>query len=81
MHHVAEKLTLEDVPPAWRNTPIVHLGPLTNEIGPDIVRGFPNSMVGVTAQGWLRGWNGGGLVTYRDWQEADQVLPHVQALC
>ena len=26
--HVADLLSLEDVPPAWRSAPIVHLGPL-----------------------------------------------------
>lgn len=77
--HAAENLTLEDVPPAWRGTPIVHLGPLTNEIHADLARAFPGSMVGVTPQGWMRQWDGDGIVNYRYWLEADQVLPHVQA--
>lgn len=76
---VAESLSLEDVPPAWRSAPIVHLGPLTNEIPPDVARAFPGSMLGVTPQGWMRQWDGDGIVNYRHWQEADQVLPHVQA--
>ncbi len=77
--HVADSLTLEDVPPAWRDTPIVHLGPLTGEIPPALARAFPRSMVGVTPQGWMRDWDDEGIVAYRHWLEADQVLPHVQA--
>lgn len=76
---VADKLSLQDVPPAWRGTPIVHLGPLTGEIPFELARAFPGSMVGVTPQGWMREWDGDGIVRYRYWHEADQVLPHVQA--
>jgi sugar/nucleoside kinase (ribokinase family) len=77
--HVADTLELEDVPPAWRNTPIVHLGPLTGEISPALARSFPNSLTGITPQGWMRGWNGEGVVSYKPWDEADQVLPYIQA--
>jgi sugar/nucleoside kinase (ribokinase family) len=77
--HVADKLTLEDVPRAWRSTSIVHLGPLTGEIGPDIIRGFPKSLVGITPQGWMRSWNGDGIVEFKPWEDAPNLLPHVQA--
>lgn len=79
IHHVADKLDIDDVPPAWRNAPIVHLGPLTNEIGPEMSKCFPNSQLCITPQGWLRGWDGDHIVTYRDWPEANQVLPNVNA--
>lgn len=79
IRHIADSLSLEDVPPAWRDTPIVHLGPLTGEIPPALARAFPRSMVGVTPQGWMRDWDDEGVVAYRHWLEADQVLPHVQA--
>jgi len=77
--HVAESLSIEDVPPAWRASPIVHLGPLTNEIPAEMARAFPGSLVGVTPQGWMRAWDGDHIVSYRHWLEADQVLPFVQA--
>lgn len=80
VHHVASTLTIEDVPQVWRDTPIVHLGPLTNEIGPELAGSFPNSLVCTTPQGWMRSWNGDGLVSYRDWPDAHQVLPHLDAL-
>ena len=77
--HVADLLSLEDVPPAWRSAPIVHLGPLANEIPANLVRAFPRSLVGVTPQGWMRAWDGDHIVSYRYWVESDQVLPHVQS--
>ena len=77
--HVAESLSLEDVPPAWRDSPVIHLGPLTGEITPALARAFPRSLVGVTPQGWMREWNEEGVVSYRHWLEASQVLPYVQA--
>ncbi|HPS41960.1 MAG TPA: PfkB family carbohydrate kinase [Anaerolineaceae bacterium] len=80
IHHVAEKLTINDIPPAWLDTPIVHLGPLADEIGPEMVTAFPDSLVGITPQGWMRGWDGDHLVTYRDWPHASQVLPQADAL-
>lgn len=77
--HVADAIELEDVPPAWRDTPIVHLGPLTGEISTTLARSFPNSLTGITPQGWMRGWNDEGVVSYRAWDEAEQVLPYIQA--
>jgi len=77
--HVADLLSLEDVPPAWRSAPIVHLGPLANEIPANLVRAFPRSLVGVTPQGWMRAWDGDHIVSYRYLVESDQVLPHVQS--
>jgi hypothetical protein len=77
--HVADKLTMDDVPPAWRTAPIVHLGPLAGEIGPDLVSGFPGSLVGITPQGFMRGWNEMGEVYFKPWKDAANMLPGVQA--
>ena len=46
----AEPLEPDDVPPAWRAAPIVHLGPLARELDPRIAEYFPNALVGVTPQ-------------------------------
>lgn len=71
---VAEKLTYEQLLPEWRNTPVVHLGPLCQEIDTNLVERFPRSMVGVTPQGWMREWDESGLVRAVDWADADRVL-------
>ena len=73
---VAEMLTLADIPSVWRNTPIVHLGPVAAEIDPLLAQAFPNSMVCITPQGWLRGWDGNGLISFIKWPQAVGVLKH-----
>ena len=53
----AQPLSVADVPEAWLQAPIVHLAPMGQELSPGMCRGFPNSLVCVTIQGWLRGRN------------------------
>ena len=50
----AEAVTADDVPPAWRAAAIVLLGPVCGELSPGFGATFPRSLVGVSAQGWLR---------------------------
>jgi hypothetical protein len=71
---VAEKLTYEQILPEWRHPPIVHLGPLCQEIDTALVERFPRSLIGVTPQGWMREWDENGLVWPIDWADADRVL-------
>lgn len=71
---VAEKLTYEQILPEWRNPPVVHLGPLCQEIDTNLVERFPRSLVGVTPQGWMREWDETGLVRAVDWADAERVL-------
>jgi pfkB family carbohydrate kinase len=71
---VAQKLTYEQILPEWRHTPVVHLGPLCQEIDGALVNRFPRSLIGVTPQGWMREWDESGLVRAVDWADADRVL-------
>ena len=71
---VAEKLTYEQILPEWRNPPVVHLGPLDQELDTSLVDRFPRSLIGVTPQGWMRDWDESGLVRAVDWADADRVL-------
>ena len=71
---VADKLTYEPILPEWRNTPVVHLGPLCQELDTTIVEKFPRSLIGVTPQGWMRGWDESGLVQQVEWADAGRVL-------
>ena len=79
LHHQAIPLTLAEVPEIWRSTPIIHLGPVDQEVDPNLVRSFPNSLVGLTPQGWLRGWDANGKVHFAEWPEANFVLSHASA--
>ncbi len=77
---VAATITAQDIPPEWRAAPIVHLGPLNQEVSPELVSLFPSSLIGVTPQGWLRQWDTQGRVSYCDWQKANAVLNRADVL-
>lgn len=74
IHHVAPSINLNLIPDPWRNAPIVHLGPIAQEIEPTMIRHFPSSLICLTPQGWLRSWNANGLVVATEWPEASFVL-------
>jgi sugar/nucleoside kinase (ribokinase family) len=74
IHHVAPNLDINLVPDPWRNAKIVHLGPVAQEVEPNLVRGFPTGLVGVTPQGWLRAWDSQGRVYVTEWPESSFVL-------
>jgi hypothetical protein len=77
--HVANSIDLNLIPEAWLNTPIVHLGPVAQEVEPTLVRHFSNSLIGTTPQGWLRSWDDQGRVVPTEWPEASFVLSNVGA--
>ena len=66
----ARSLALTDVPDAWRTAPIVLLGPVCGEVPPEASSLFADSLVGVAAQGWLRGVDSQQRVTARPWPES-----------
>jgi sugar/nucleoside kinase (ribokinase family) len=79
LHHAAPTLELSLVPETWRAAPLVHLGPVAQEIDPKIVWGFPSAFIGVTPQGWLRSWDAAGRVQPVEWPEAGVVLSKANA--
>jgi hypothetical protein len=79
IHKRAPGLNLSLVPDHWRNPSIVHLAPVANEVDPGLVRSFPNSLIGLTPQGWMRAWDDQGKVRFSDWPEAGFVLEQADA--
>lgn len=79
IHQRAPGLGLSLIPETWRSAPIVHLGPVANEVDPGLVRAFPNALIGLTPQGWLRAWDKDGNVQFTDWLEAGYVLEQATA--
>lgn len=73
-------LTFEHVPTAWREAPIVHLAPLTQEMSPSLCGDFPHSLVCVTAQGWLRGQSETWDVIYRPHAALEAWLPKIEVM-
>jgi sugar/nucleoside kinase (ribokinase family) len=76
----AASLDTDDVPDAWRDTPVVHLGPMAVELLPALASHFPGAFLGITPQGWLRCWDAQGVVSRAAWPDAETVLPHATAV-
>lgn len=76
----ATRLDLDRVPHAWRNTPIIHLGPIANEMDAVLPGGFSPTLLGLTAQGWMRKWDSQGRVSMTEWQDAEPALRRAGAV-
>lgn len=74
LYSVAGLLAAEHVPPAWQRPSIVHLAPIANEVDPALAGLFPESLVALTPQGWLRAWDGQGHVYATAWPAAQETL-------
>jgi hypothetical protein len=79
IRHIAPVLNLNLIPDPWRHAPIVHLAPVAQEVEPSLVRHFPDALIGVTPQGWLRSWDSDGRVSSTEWPESTFVLQRVGA--
>lgn len=70
------------VPKAWRQAPVVLLGPVAQEVEPAVAELFDKkaSLVGVSPQGWLRRWDREGRVRPAPWRGCREVLRRARAL-
>jgi sugar/nucleoside kinase (ribokinase family) len=50
----AAPINADSLPDAWRGAEIVLLGPVTREVDEALADCFPQALIGVSAQGWLR---------------------------
>jgi sugar/nucleoside kinase (ribokinase family) len=80
LHARAPAPTLDGVPEAWLRAPIVHLGPLAQDLDADLVRCFPDALLGVTPQGWLRAWDADLRVRACEWEQPEPVLQRADAI-
>jgi sugar/nucleoside kinase (ribokinase family) len=79
MFERAERIMVDSVPIEWTNAPLVHLGPIADEIEPQIFTAFPNAFIGITPQGWLRGFGLDGRVHPIDWHYDEGLLKRADA--
>jgi len=77
LHSRAADLRPSDVPAAWLAAPILHLGPIADEVDPAIADLFPRALRAATPQGWLRRWDETGRVWPLD---HDSLMPRLPAL-
>ena len=73
-------LSIDDVPLAWRDAPLVHLAPIAQEYSPALSQHFPNSLIGATAQGWLRGRDDRNTVIYHPHPDLTAWLSQIDIL-
>jgi sugar/nucleoside kinase (ribokinase family) len=73
LHHAAPPLTQADIPAAWQKSALVHLAPIAQDVDKGLLDTFASSFLGITPQGWMRGWNEQGRVGY-------QPLPNIRTL-
>lgn len=66
----ARPLRPADVPKEWRSASIVLLGPLCGEVPPETTSLFASSLVGIAAQGWLRGVDSEQRVVPSPWPDS-----------
>lgn len=74
IHSVGGKINSADIPVAWQRASIVHLAPIANEVDPDALHLFSNSLIGLAPQGWMRRWDENGSVSAGPWDAAEVYL-------
>ncbi len=75
IHQVAAALGQADIPAGWERAQIVHIGPVAQEVAPETILRFSDSLVGLTPQGWMRRWDASGSVMPMEWPLAAQYVP------
>eukprot|EP00668_Euglena_longa_P048249 GGOE01065317.1.p1 GENE.GGOE01065317.1~~GGOE01065317.1.p1 ORF type:complete len:312 (-),score=66.06 GGOE01065317.1:289-1224(-) len=77
----AGSIEAADIPAALRQPRAVLLGPIANEVAPDVVGVFaPSTVVAAVPQGWMRRFRSDGEVHHKTWESANMVLPHLALL-
>jgi sugar/nucleoside kinase (ribokinase family) len=80
LHDLAAPLDLASIPTKWLRTPIIHLGPIADEVNPSILDSIQETLICMTPQGWLRKWDADGMVSLLDWHRLTEILPRAHAV-
>jgi len=76
----AATLTSTDVPDDWRDAPIIHIAPIANEIEFSVLNLFPQALICLTPQGWLRRWGPSGEVWLENWEVIKDQISRADAV-
>jgi sugar/nucleoside kinase (ribokinase family) len=76
----APSIDFNSVPEIWRRTPIIHLGPIANEMDSVLPAGFSSTLLGLTPQGWMRQCDDMCHVSHRLWTDAEAALKAADAV-
>ena len=77
----APVITVANIPSELRHPRIALLGPIADEIAPDVAAVFGDStLVAAVPQGWMRRWDEKGRVRSKRWESAREILPSLDAV-
>jgi sugar/nucleoside kinase (ribokinase family) len=74
LYEKAAPITPDDIPAFTPPPDIVHLGPVANEVSPEILAQFPNSLKCLTPQGWFRDTDTDNRVIPQSWDLSEYTL-------
>ncbi len=74
LYHPAGYLTTDDIPELHRSPAIIHLGPVANEVDPQLLALFTKSLKCLTPQGWFRKVNQDSQVVLGEWDNWETSL-------
>ena len=77
---VGGELQGHHIPPQWTDADIAYLCPLTGEVDSLVAQSFNRALIGVTPQGWMRGWDESRYVHPKPWYTAEAILAHADVL-
>jgi sugar/nucleoside kinase (ribokinase family) len=80
IRHLAPKIDFAIVPEVWRRAKIIHLAPVAQEMDSQLPADFRPAMLGLTAQGWMRAWDGDGRVHPCKWEQSEKAVAQAGAV-
>jgi sugar/nucleoside kinase (ribokinase family) len=82
LHAQAPWISPADLPAAWREVPLVHLGPVLHECDLSFVDLFPKARVILTPQGLMRAWDSQlpAPIRYQAWEPRPEELRKLSAV-
>ena len=76
----ASHIDLNSVPDVWKQSSIVHIGPIADEVDSTLPAGFSPALLGLTPQGWMRQWDPDGRVSPKQWATPEPALKNAGAV-
>lgn len=75
LYQTAKRITLKDCLDLTPSPAIVHLGPVADEVDPEIIHCYKNSLKCLTPQGWFRKVDDQFKVEHCMWEDFEKILP------
>jgi sugar/nucleoside kinase (ribokinase family) len=82
LHAAGGAIRTDDIPAGWRSAPVIHFGPIAAETPSELIHAFPDALIGMTPQGFMREWPDElpAQIAYKIWQPEPSLLSRIGAL-